>query len=407
MPLTDAKLRTLKATGKPQKISDGGGLHILVTANGSRLWRLAYRFGGKQKLLALGKYPDVSLVDARLARELARKRLEDGDDPSASRKAEKRRAKIAAAHTFEAVANEWFEAQKHRWVSSYSDRLRRRLDDDLLARIGRRPIEEIEPVEVLDVVRAIERRDAIEMGRRVLQMASAIFRFGVATSRCPRDPTADLRGALQAREPAKRRSALSASALPEFLQRLEVYDGILSTRLALELALLTIVRTAELRFARWSEFEDLDGLEPLWRIPPERMKMRRAHLVPLSSAAVSVLRQLKSPNGKSDLVFPADTRSGVISENTMLYALYRLGYHGRATVHGFRSTASTILNENHFNRDWIEVQLAHADRSVRAVYNAAEWLPGRREMLNWWADYLANARRLGLGCEHQGSPGSA
>jgi integrase len=231
------------------------------------------------------------------------------------------------------------------------------------------------------------------MGRRVLQMASAIFRYGVATSRCPRDPTADLRGALKAREPAKRRSALPAKALPEFLRKLEAYDGDESTRLALELALLTMVRTAELRFARWAEFEDLDGAEPLWRISAARMKMRRPHLVPLAPAAVDVLRRLKPLSSKSELVLPADTRSGVISENTMLYALYRLGYHGRATVHGFRSTASTILNEQHFNRDWIEMQLAHADGSVRAIYNAAEWLPGRREMLIWWADYLAVARR--------------
>jgi integrase len=397
MPLTDAKLRSLKPAGKPQKIADSGGLHILVTPGGSRLWRLAYRFGGKQKLLALGKYPDVSLANARLAREVARKQLEDGQDPSEVRKAEKRRTKIAAGQTFAAVADEWFDSQKDRWVASYSDRLRRRLDDDLIARLGKRPIAEIEPIEVLDVVRAIERRDAVEMGRRVLQMASAVFRYGVATSRCPRDPTADLRGALRAREPVKRRSALAADALPDFLKRLAAYDGDASTRLALEFALLTFVRTAELRFARWSEFEDLDGDEPLWRIPAERMKMRRAHLVPLSSMAVDVLCRLKQLGGKSELVLPADTRSGVISENTMLYALYRLGYHGRATVHGFRSTASTILNENHFNRDWIEMQLAHADGSVRAVYNAAEWLPGRRTMMDWWAEYLAAAR------EHAGS----
>jgi integrase len=392
MPLTDAKLRTLKAGDKPQKIADGGGLHVLVTPGGARLWRLAYRFGGKQKLLALGKYPEVSLADARLARELARKQLEDGADPSETRKAEKRRARIAAAHTFAAVADEWFESQKPRWVATYSDRLRRRLDADLIARIGKRPIAEIEPIEVLDVVRAIERRDAVEMGRRVMQMASAIFRYGVATSRCKRDPTADLRGALKAREPAKRRSALPGKALPTFLRKLDAYDGDASTRLALRLALLTFVRTAELRFARWSEFEDLDGPEPLWRIPAERMKMRRPHLVPLAPSAVEALLQLKGLSGRSEFILPADTRTGVISENTMLYALYRLGYHGRATVHGFRSTASTILNEHHFNRDWIELQLAHADGGVRAVYNAAEWLPGRRKMMSWWADYLVEAR---------------
>lgn len=392
MALTDAKLRNLKGAAKAQKIADGGGLHVLVTPGGSRLWRLAYRFEGKQKLLALGKYPGISLGAARLAREEARKQLDDGIDPSAARKSEKRRQIVAAGHTFRSVADEWFEAQKPRWVDSYSDRLRSRLDADLMPGLGNRPISEIEPIEVLDVIRAIEKRDAVEMARRVMQMASAVFRYGVATSRCQRDPTADLRGALKAREPAKRRSALKSSELPDFLRQLDEYSGELITKLAIKLTLITFVRTAELRFAKWSEFEDMEGVEPLWRIPAERMKMRRPHLVPLSSSAVAVLRELRPLSGKSPYLFAAPTRTGVISENTMIYGLYRMGYHGRATVHGFRSTASTILNERQFNRDWIEMQLAHNEGNVRAVYNAAEWLPGRRTMMDWWASYLAEAR---------------
>lgn len=392
MPLTDAKLRALKGSAKTQKVSDGGGLHVVVTPGGSRLWRLAYRFGGKQKLLALGKYPDVKLGDARLERERARQLLDDGIDPSDARRAEKRRKTIAAGHTFRSVADEWFDVQKARWVDSYSDRLRSRLDADLMPRLGDRPISEIEPIDVLDVIRAIEKRDAVEMARRVMQMASAIFRYGVATSRCVRDPTADLRGALKAREPAKRRSALKSSDLQDFLRRLEDYAGDDVTKLALKLVLLTFVRTAELRFAEWSEFEGLDGAEPLWRIPPGRMKMRRPHLVPLAPAAVDVLRELRPLSGKGRYLFAAPTRTGVISENTMIYGLYRMGYHGRATVHGFRSTASTILNEHQFNRDWVEMQLAHSEGSVRAIYNAAEWLPGRREMMIWWAKYLEEAR---------------
>jgi integrase len=267
------------------------------------------------------------------------------------------------------------------------------LDADLLPKLGDKPIAEIQPIEVLDVIRSIEKRDAVEMARRVLQMASAIFRFGVATSRCARDPMADLRGALKAREPVKRRSALRAAELPEFLCKLEAYDGDEMTKLALKLVLLTFVRTSEVRFAEWSEFENLDGAEPMWRIPSERMKMRRPHLVPLAPQVAQVLRDLRKLNGKSRYLFPAATRSNVISENTMIYALYRMGFHGRATVHGFRSTASTILNQHQFNRDWIEIQLAHSDESVRAVYNAAEWLPRRREMMNWWADYLDRASR--------------
>lgn len=390
MKLTDAKLRSLKASDSTRKVSDGGGLHVVVTTEGSRLWRLAYRFQGKQKLLALGKYPDVSLGEARLARERARQLLAAGEDPSEIRKREKRLKRVAAGNTFEAVANEWFDSQKPRWVAGYAERLRGRLDEDLLPSLGQQPIALIEPIDVLDVIRRIEGRGAAEMARRVMQMTSAIFRYGVATSRCRRDPTADLKGALKAREPAKRRSALTRSELPQFLRHLESYDGDELTRLALQLIILTFVRTAELRFATWSEIDHLDGPEPLWRIPAGRMKMRRDHLVPLSRQSVDTLKRLRRLKLGDGYIFPASTRSGVISENTMLFALYRMGYHSRVTVHGFRSTASTILNEQQFNRDWVELQLAHADGGVRAVYNAAEWLPGRRNMMQWWGDFIAS-----------------
>lgn len=392
MALSDVQLRALKPAEKPFKISDSKGLHVLVTPNGSRLWRLAYRFQGKQKLLALGAYPDVSLRAAREGMEAAKDLLSEGVDPGLARKTEKRKKRVADGQTFRSVADEWFDSQKARWADSYSDRLRNRLDDDLLAELGDRPIASIEPIELLDAIRKIEKRGAVEMARRVMQMASAVFRYGVATSRCVRDPTADLRGALKAAGPVKHRSAIAADELPDFIARLDAYDGDILTKCALKLVLYTFVRTAELRFAEWKEFENLDGEEPLWRIPAGRMKMRRVHLVPLAPEAVAVLLQLRLLSNKSGWLFPAPTRSKVISENTMLYALYRMGYHGRATVHGFRSTASTILNEHHFNRDWIEAQLAHVDGSVRSIYNAAEWLPGRREMMGWWANYLDAGR---------------
>ena len=400
MPLTDAKLRSLKPGEKPYKVSDGSGLHVLVNTTGSRLWRLAYRFKGKQKALALGAYPDVSLSDARERREAARKLLRAGADPGQARKVEKRQARIASGETFRLVGDEWFESQKARWVPGYAARLQSRLDADLYPALGDRPISVIEPMDVLDAIRAIEKRGAVEMGRRVLQMASAIFRYGVATSRCVRDPTADLRGALRARPPVKHRAALRHDELPEFLARLDAYDGESSTRLALTLVAYTFVRTKEIRFAHWAEFEDLGGSNPVWRIPAERMKMRREHLVPISIQTAKTLEELRQHAGKNAALFPAATRSGVISENTMIFALYRMGYHGRATVHGFRSTASTVLNENHFNRDWIELQLAHDEDNVRAAYNAAEWLPGRREMMQWWADYLDECRSKGFVLSH-------
>lgn len=394
MPLFDGQIRAFKAGPKPRKHSDASGLHLLVTPGGKKLWRYAYRFAGKQKLLALGEYPLISLSRARQARDDAKRLLAEGADPGEARKTEKRRVRMAARDTFAAVADEWFENNEPRWVEGYAERLRSRLDADLLPRLGRRPISEIEAIEVLEVIRAIERRGAVEMARRVLQMASGIFRFGVATSRCTRDPTVDLRGALRAQAAPQRRTALPVSELPDFLAKLEGYNGEPVTRLALKLIVLTFVRSSELRFAQWSEIEST-AAGALWRIPAERMKMRRPHLVPLAPQAVDVLRELRRFSGRSPFILPAATGAGVMSENTMIYALYRLGYHGRATVHGFRSLASTVLNEHQFNRDWIEAQLAHSDAGVRGIYNAAEWLPGRREMMCWWADYVDDAERRG------------
>jgi integrase len=369
-------------------VSDFEGLFLLVQPNGSRLWRFAYRFGGKQKVLALGSYPQMSLRDARKAKDDARDLLAAGRDPAQVRKVEKLKAQVVAGNTFEKVANEWFAARKTQWVNSYSERLRSRLEADLLPHLGKRPIAEVEPVELLACIRQIEARDAPEMARRVLQMASAILRFGVATGRCARDPASDLRGALAAPAPVKRRAALKPSELPQFMRQLAGYTGDKQTRLALLLVIHTFVRTSEVRFARWDEFEDLEGEKPLWRIPADRMKMRRDHLVPLSPQVVEILREIRPLAGDAEFLFPASTRSSVISENTMIYALYRMGYHGRATVHGFRSTASTILNEREFNRDWIEMQLAHVAADVRSIYNAAEWIGGRRQMMDWWSGYL-------------------
>src|SRR5665213_2814741 len=234
------------------------------------------------------------------------------------------------------------------------------------------------------------------MAKRVMQMASAIFCYGVATARCTQDQTAGLKGALRPAKSPKHRAGMPASELPKFMAKLESYDGDKITKLSLKLLALTFVRTAEIRFAQWNEFEGLDGAEPIWRIPAERMKMRRPHLVPLAPQAVAVLAELREHSGKNGYLFPAATKIGVMSENTMLFALYRMGYHSRATVHGFRATASTVLNENQFNRDWIEMQLAHFSGGVRGVYNAAEWLPRSSKMMCWWADFLDRRGKLSV-----------
>lgn len=391
MTLTDTKCRNAKPTEKPRKLSDDGGLFLLIQPTGSKLWRQAYRFNGKQKLLSHGPYPTVTLQEARAKREAAKRLLSDGIDPGDDRKAMKRRAKIAADNTFEAMATEWFNARKDGWTPAYSERLWRRLQADIVPVIGARPVSEIEPPELLDAVRKVEKRGAVVLAARLLQICGQVFRFAVASGRASRDPSQDIRGALKSPGAKKHRTALKAADLSAFLKSLADYPGDQQTVLALRFVIHTMVRTNEARFAAWEEFE-LTGRTPIWRIPAERMKMRNEHIVPLTSHVLAILHDLKKLSGDSRYLLPSKTKDGVISQNTLIYALYRLGYHSRATVHGFRGTASTVLNENGFNRDWIERQLAHAERDdVRAAYNSAEWLNDRRIMLEWWSDYLDTA----------------
>ena len=364
-------------------------MHLLVQPNGSRLWRLSYRFAGKQKTLALGIYPAVGLASARDKRMAARKLLADGADPSLARKALNRGTVHTQQQAFEPVAREWHSNEQARWVPAHSARILSRLEHDVFPALGSRPIQEIEAPEILEMLRAVEARGAIDVAKRLRQSVGAIFRYAVATGRAKRDPAADLKGALRAGPRVEHHAALKVRELPEFLARLDKYDGEEQTLLALKLVLLTFVRSGEARFAEWREFEQLEGKDPVWRIPANRMKASREHIVPLAPQSVSVLAGLRAIAGTSPYVFPARTKTGVISENTMIFALYRLGYHSRQTVHGFRRIASTVLNEQGFNRDWIEMQLAHSPQDgVRAAYNAAEWLQGRRQMMEWWADRL-------------------
>lgn len=386
MPLTDLAVRNAKPGEKDRKLSDGGGLYLLVKASGSRLWQMAYRFGGKQKTLAFGPYPTVSLAEAREKREAAKKLLGAGTDPGQARKEEKRAAAIAAGNSFEVVARDWYENQKGGWTERYAHNVLTRLETDVFPAIGLRPIAEIEPPELLDMLSKVERRGALEIARRLRQMLGQIFRFAIVTGRARRDPAADLRGALKAPGRQMHHKAMPRDEIPAFLRALDVYDGDQRTALALRLALLTFVRTTELRGAAWAEI-DLQGAE--WRIPAERMKMRFPHIVPLSRQAIAVFEALRPLAGNSPLVFRSPGKDGFMSNNTMLFAMYRMGYHGRATVHGFRAVASTLLNEMGFNPDWIERQLAHDERNkVRAAYNHAQYLPERRKMMQAWADHL-------------------
>ena len=386
MPLTDVTCRKAKPKTRPFKLSDGGGLHLLVDPKGGRYWRMAYRFAGKQKTLALGTYPSASLAEARAARDAAKIQLAAGIDPSQARKDEKRATKLCTENTFEAVAREWHANQRGAWTPGYGKQVLVRFEANVFPEIGSRPIAAIEAPELLDVLRKVEQRGVLETAKRLRGIVGQVFRYAIATGRARRDPAADLKGALKAAGRQQHHKAMSRDEIPGFLRALSIYDGEPRTRLALRLAALTFVRTTELRAARWDEI-DLAAGE--WRISAERMKMRTPHVVPLSRQAIEALTELRGIAGSSPFVFPSTGAAGFMSSNTMLYALYRLGYHGRATVHGFRAVASTLLNEMGFHHDWIERQLAHDERNkVRAAYNHAQYLAERRRMMQHWADYL-------------------
>lgn len=384
--LSDASVRNAKPKLKPYKLVDGEGLFLLVMPNGSKYWRLKYFFAGKEKLLALGVYPDVPLIEARDRRSQARKMLASGKDPGEMKKEAKRLATAKAANTFGVIAQEWYDQRKHEWSPKTAGMVLDRLERHLLPRLSKRPIAEINPPEVLAVLRVVEKTGALEMTRRVMHICSQIFLYAIATGRAERNPVMDLRGALKT-PVTKHRAYLKESELPTYLKKLTAYQGTPLTKLALLFLLLTFVRTTELRAAQWKEIQ---WEKAEWRIPAERMKMGEEHIVPLSKQALALLHQVQQHFGNRPFIFPNEINpSTFMSENTMLYALYRMGYRSRATGHGFRSTASTILNEHGFTPDVIERQLAHGERNkVRAAYNHAQYLPERRKMMQWWADYL-------------------
>ncbi len=390
MRLTDLAIRNAKPKDKPYKLADGGNLFLLVQPNGSKWWRYAYRFHGKQKLLALGSYPEATLAEAREKHAAAHKQVANGIDPSEVKKEAKRTAMLNAENSFESVAREWHEKKCNVLQPRYAGFLLRRLEADIFPKLGYRPIKDITPPELLGVIRLIEKRGAIEVAHRALKACGLIFMYGIATGRAEHNPAADLQGALKTMK-KEHFAHLKEDELPEFLQKLETYQGMRQCQLAVKLLMLTFVRTVELRGALWSEI-DFDKAE--WRIPPERMKMRRPHIVPLSKQAILILKELKLMNGNWDFVFPNPYKPvKCMSENGVLNVIYRMGYKGRVTGHGFRHTASTILNEQGFNRDHIERQLAHVETNkVRGVYNHAEWLPQRRKMMQTWADYLDAAQ---------------
>ena len=386
MPLTDTAIRNAKPQSKPYKLADGDGMFLLINPNGSKYWRMKYRVAGREKLLALGVYPDVGLADAREYRLQARKSLAAGNDPSETKKEAKRLTVANAENNLEAIAREWHAHHLHEWAAHYARDVINRLETHIFPKLGNRPIADITTTDILSALKVIEKSGALDMAQRMMQTCGQVFRYAIVTGRTNHNPVNDLRGALKT--PVRKHHAhLKAEELPEYLQKLEAYDGDSQTKLALKMLLLTFVRTTELRGALWQEI-NFDNAE--WRIPASRMKMKDPHIVPLSTQAIAVLRELQKQSGNREHVFPNQNRpTKCMSENTMLFALYRMGYHSRATGHGFRATACTILYENGFTEDMVERQLAHAKRNkVRAAYDHAQFIEPRRKMMQWWADYL-------------------
>ena len=392
MKLSDAKLRNLPAPTKIQRIADGAGLYLELTPAGGRYWRMKYRFGGKEKRLAFGVYPDVGLKEARDKAEAARKTLQAGNDPAEVKKAEKAKQAHEAANTFKAVATDWLAHQSGRWSDDTRARIAQTLKADIFPVLGARSLVAIKPGEVMRAVQKIESRGAGDQAGRVLQRVKAIYRWAVTHGRIESSPMDSLMPSeiLKPRE-VKHRATISDRDLPEFLSRLDDYSGDPTTVNALRFLILTATRPGEVRGAKWSEINFADAL---WIIPSERMKMRVEHRVPLSSQAIKVLKFMQSLNGDRELVFASPSyKVKPISENTFNSALRRMGYD-TATAHGFRSLFSTVTNEHDRSLgDVVERALAHRDRNkVRAAYLRSTFLNDRTTLMQWWADYLDRQR---------------
>lgn len=403
MALTDTEIRRSKPAEKPYKLSDGGGLHLLVTPSGSRLWRWKYRFQGTEKQMAFGPYPSLSLADARERRDAGRKRLVNGMDPMAERRAEKTAVKEAKDHTFEKIAELWLEHWRGNKSVRHTATTKNRLKVNVYPVLGGRPIAKVEPMELVRLAKGIEARGASDMAKRILQIVGMVFRYSVAHGYSSRNPASEIRPSDILKPTTKTNMArIDAKELPALLRAIEVYEGRQLTRLAIKLMALTFVRTSELICARWDEF-DIEAKR--WSIPAARMKMKTPHIVPLSLRAIEVLDLLRTLSGNRDLVFPGEQNpKKPMSNMTILKALERMGYKGRMTGHGFRGLASTILHEQGYNHDHIELQLAHTPRNaVSAAYNHALYLAPRAKMMEDWADFLERTQRGGKVLPFSGS----
>jgi integrase len=388
MKLTDPIIKAAKPQDKPYPMADGEGLVLHVQPTGAKWWRFRYRFAGKAKMLSLGVYPDVTLKAARIERDRLKDLIKQGIDPSQNRQEETLAAKLTAENSFESVARLWWADWKASRSERHADYVLRRLEADVFTVIGAKPVTDITAPLLLMTVKKIEARGALDIAKRALQTCGQIMRYAVAHGLAERNPAADVKPADALKAHKKTNYArLSAKELPELLRQIDQYDGQALTRLALQLMAHTFVRTGELIGARG---EEIDLVAKTWRIPAERMKMKTEHIVPLSAQSLAVIEDIRKISGGGPLLFPGERREGkAMSNNTILFALYRMGYHSRMTGHGFRGIASTILHEQNFNHEHIELQLAHAPRNaVSAAYNHARYLEQRTDLMQHWSDYL-------------------
>jgi integrase len=395
MALTIKEVENAKPQDKPYKLTDGGGLCLLVSPSGAKLWRWRYRFAGREKMMALGEFPLVALKEARELHFAARQRLAAGSDPMAERKAaaqsrqrEAEEAQHEAECSFENIGRKWWDWWSAGKSPRHADYVLRRLEADVFPALGHKFIDTVSAADIRSLIKTIEERGARDVAKRAHETAGQIFRYAIAHGLASRNPAAEFKPSdILADASSENFARVDTKDLPALLLKMESYDGDALTRLAMRLLAFSFVRTSELIEAEWPEF-DLENAR--WDIPPERMKMKSRHIVPLSLQAVEVLRALRLLTGNGRLVFPgANDKNKPMSNNTILFALYRLGYKGRMTGHGFRGLASTILHENDFADEHVELQLAHQKRSkVAAAYNHAKYLSQRSTMMQWWADYL-------------------
>lgn len=388
MGLTDKAVSNAKPKAKPYKLSDGNGLYLLVNPTGSKLWRWKYRVDGAEKLMALGAYPDKSLLDARRDQQNASKLIAQAVDPMALRKAAKVAKRTARENTFQAVARSWWEGWRQIRSQRHAEQVMRRFEANVFPHIGARPVAEIQAPELVAMIKAIEGRGVIDLAKRALQTSGQVFRYAIANGLATRNPAVEIKPGDILRTRTKQNLArIDGKELPTLLRHIEGYQGAPVTRMAIKLMALTFVRTTELIGARWEEI-DLDAAR--WDIPASRMKARKPHIVPLSSQAVNILKTLHLISGNGELLFPGERDPAKpMSNNTILMALERMGYKGRMTGHGFRGLASTLLHEMGFEHAHIELQLAHIpDNEVSSAYNHATYLRQRSAMMQHWADYL-------------------